>query len=265
MALRLKPSRSVAVTGPVANQDMTGEKSPPEKYVQPNMATKQLAILVRSAVDINDALRAISDQVEYEELRSIYIRIRELISEGKSLSEAHGQFPKVFSSIYVNMLGAAEKSGALPLVLQRLSDFIFYQIEIKRKVVGALTYPAMMIVMAILVVFFLFVKVMPGLTKSFLSLKVVLPWYSIWMNNISAWMIHWWFLSLCVVVLTVIGIMAWSKTKSGIQKLDAILFKLPVVGILIQKVALSRFSKTLSTILASTNKHYLWLKQVKSG
>lgn len=223
----------------------------PPKPIDIALATKQFAILLRAAVDINDALRAVSDQVENEELKSIYVRIRELLSEGKSLSDAHAQFPKVFSSIYVNMIAAAEKSGALTLVMQRLSEFIFYQIEIRRKVIGALTYPAFMIVMAIGVVFYLFVKIMPQLSKSFTSLKVTLPWYTIMMNNISAWMQSWWLVCLIVISGSIFGLFTWSKTEKGKRKIDAFVYDAPVIGPVIQRVTVSRFSKTLSTILSS--------------
>jgi len=215
------------------------------------IATKQFAILMKAGIDINDALRAVADQVENAELKSVYVRIRELVSEGKSLSEAHRQFPKIFTTIYVNMIGAAERSGALPTVLQRLSDFMFYQIEIKRKVVGALTYPALMVVMAIAVVLYLFIKVMPQLTESFKSLDVVLPWYTILMNNISEVIQRWWLIALIFLGITIAGFIYASKTEKGRQRIDSMLFNVPIFGPLIQKVTLSRFSKTLSTILNS--------------
>ncbi|RDB35685.1 type II secretion system F family protein [Spirobacillus cienkowskii] len=223
----------------------------PPKQEDIAVATKQFAILLRSAVDINDALRAISEQVENEELKSVYIKIRELVSEGKSLSDAHKNYPKVFSSIYTNMIAAAEKAGALPLVMQRLSEFINYQIEIKRKVVGALTYPALMIVMAFAVVIYLFVKVMPQMTKSFTTLKVTLPWYTELMNDISNWMQNWWLFCISVLGASVFGIYTWSKTPKGRYKIDLFLYTAPILGPLIQRVTISRFSKTLSTILSS--------------
>ncbi len=223
----------------------------PPKQEDIAIATKQFAILLRSAVDINDALRAISEQVENEELKSVYIKMRELVSEGKSLSDAHKNFPKVFTSIYINMIAAAEKAGALPLVMQRLSEFISYQIEIKRKVVGALTYPALMVVMAIAVVTYLFVKVMPQMTKSFTTLKVTLPWYTIIMNDISTWMQDWWLVCVILLSCAIFGIYSWSKTVKGKYKIDLFMFTAPIIGPLIQRVTVSRFSKTLSTILSS--------------
>jgi general secretion pathway protein F len=215
------------------------------------MSTKQLSILVKAAVDISESLRSISDQVENDELKSIYVKIRELVSEGKSLSYAHAQFPKVFSPIYTNMLAAAEKSGALPLVLRRLSDFMSYQLAIKRKVVGALTYPAIMIVVAIGVTIFLFVNVLPKITKAFSSLKVTLPWYSIMLNNISAWLQSNWIICLVLVFVAILGLQAWIRTPKGRYKWDKFLYTGPVVGPLIQRVCVSRFTKTLSTVLSS--------------
>lgn len=223
----------------------------PPKQEDIALATKQFAILLRSGVDINDALRAISDQVENAELQAIYLKIRELVSEGKSLSEAHSKFPKVFTAIYINMIAAAERSGALPLVMQRLSDFIFDQIEIKRKVVGALTYPLMMVVMAIAVVLYLFIKIMPQLTSSFSSLNVTLPWYTIMMNNISAVIQHWWIIFLSSLAFLIVAVFYYSKTPSGRQRIDMILFRMPIFGVLTQKITISRFAKTLSTILVS--------------
>ncbi len=223
----------------------------PPKQEDIAIATKQFAILLRSAVDINDALRAISEQVENEELKSVYIKMRELVSEGKSLSDAHKNFPKVFTSIYTNMIAAAEKAGALPLVMQRLSEVINYQIEIRRKVVGALTYPALMVVMAIAVVIYLFVKVMPQMTKSFTSLKVTLPWYTIIMNDISTWMQDWWLVCIILLSCSIFAIYSWSKTVKGKYKVDLFMYTAPVIGPLIQRVTVSRFSKTLSTILSS--------------
>ncbi len=223
----------------------------PPKMEDIAIATKQFSILLKSAVDINDALRAVSQQVENEELSCIYIRVRELVSEGKSLSAAHTPFAKIFGSIYINMIGAAEKAGALPLVMQRLSEFIEYQIDIRRKIVGALTYPALMVVMAIGVVIYLFVKIMPQMTKSFTALKVTLPWYTILMNNVSAWMIQWWVVCLSILVGSIVSIFTWSKSPKGKESLDRFLYRAPIFGILIQKVTVSRFSKTLSTVLSS--------------
>ncbi len=236
------------LSGGTLMQKLTRKAPTPEDV---SIATKQFSILIRAAVDISESLRSISDQVENEELRSIYVKIREMVSEGKSLSHAHAQFPKVFSSIYTNMIAAAEKSGALPLVMRRLSDFMMYQLAIKRKVVGALTYPAIMVLVAIGVTIFLFVSVLPKITKAFSSLKVTLPWYSVLLNDISAWLQANWVLCLVAAGLAAVGFRYWVRTPKGKYKFDRFAYTAPVIGPVMQRVAISRFAKTLSTVLSS--------------
>lgn len=214
-------------------------------------ATKQFAILSKAGVDFNESLRSISEQVSNAELASIYSKIRELVSEGKRLSDAHKEFPKVFSPIYVNMIAAAERSGALPLVLKRLSDFIFYSIEIKRKLVGALMYPAIMVVITFGITIFLFVSVLPKITKALSSLKVTLPWYTVAINNMSAFLQNYWIIMIVCILVSILSFYYWSKTKSGRYKLDKFMFNAPIVGPLMQGITISRFSKTLSTVLSS--------------
>jgi general secretion pathway protein F len=215
------------------------------------IATKQLAILISAAVDINEAIKAVADQVENQELKSVYIRIRDLISEGKSLSDAHKQFPEVFSNVYVNMIAAGERAGALGIVLSRLSSFMLYQIAIKRKLIGALTYPAILFVASIAVTIFLFVNVIPKMMGAFKSLNAVLPWYTLLVNDISVFLQEWWLPLLGGFIGTIVLLFLWTRTKDGRYKFDKFLFKSFYIGDIVQRVAISRFSKTLSTVLSS--------------
>jgi len=215
------------------------------------LATKQFAILTRAAVDVSEALRSIAEQVENPKLRIVYSKIRESVSEGKSLSDSHKEFPDIFPGVYINMIAAAEKAGALPIVLARLAEFTAWQIAIKRKVVGALITPAIMVVVAIGVTLFLFVNVLPKITKAFSSLKVTLPWYSIMLNNISAWLQERWWIVVIALILAVIGFLRWKETSAGRRQFDMFTYNMPVFGPLVQRVAVSRFSKTLSTVLSS--------------
>jgi general secretion pathway protein F len=214
-------------------------------------ATKQFAILAKAGVDFNEALRSVSEQVENDELRSVYAKIRDLVSEGRSLSDAHKEFPNVFPPIYTNMIAAAERSGALPTVLRRLSDFIFYTIEIRRKLVGALSYPAFMLVVTIAITIFLFVNILPKITKALASLRVTLPWYTVWVNNISQFLQLYWMWGILLMLLAVVGLLAWKNTPQGRYKFDKFMYTAPLFGELIQRIGLSRFSKTLSTVLSS--------------
>lgn len=223
----------------------------PPKPEDVALATKQFAVLIRAAVDLSESLKALADQVENGELKSIYIRMRELVSEGRTLSDAHKQFPKVFSPIYTNMIGAAEKTGALHLVLQRLSDYMYWSVAIRRKVVSALSYPAFMFVAAIGVVMFLFVSILPKMTKALSSMRVTLPWYTRMLNDISAFLQAYWLHGLIGMSVTVAAYIAWSRTVKGRAIIHRTLFHAPVSGPLVQRIAISRFSKTLATVLAS--------------
>jgi len=229
-------------------QALTRKAAKPEDVA---LATKQLAILVRSAVDISEALKSVSEQLENEELKAIYVKIREQVAEGKSLSEAHKQFPKVFTSIYTNMIAAAEKAGALAVVLTRLAEFIQYQVAIQRKVVGALTYPAFMVLAAVGIMMFMFISVLPKITKAFSTLKVTLPWYTVALNNFSSLLQSYWVVTLVVLVVVLVGVISWVRNPKGRRQLDYYLYTAPIAGPLMQRVAVSRFSKTLATILSS--------------
>lgn len=226
-------------------------KRKPPKPEDLSMATKQFAVLTKAAVDVSEALKAISEQVENEELASVYFKLRELVSEGKSISDAHRTFPKVFSPLYTNMIAAAERAGALPVVLKRLSDFITYQITVKRKVIGALTYPAIMVVMSMSITIFLFVNVLPKISKAFSSMKVTLPWYSIMMNNISSFLQAYWLPGIIFIGISIVALMYWIRTPKGKYKFDGFILKLPIFGPVLEKVAVSRFAKTLATVFGS--------------
>lgn len=248
--LQCKESNDAAAASGKSSLWQSLNRRPP-KQEDVGQATKQFAVLTRAAVDLSESLRAISEQVENPELRAIYVRMRELVSEGKSLADAHREFPKVFTPIYVNMIAAAEKSGALTVVLQRLSEFIFWSISIRRKVIGALSYPAFMLVMSMAIVIFLFVNILPKMTKALASMRVTLPWYTKLLNDISALMQAYWMHGILLFTVSTIAYVMWSRTAKGRRTIHRYMYRAPLFGPLIQRVAISRFAKTLSTVLTS--------------
>jgi general secretion pathway protein F len=149
------------------------------------------------------------------------------------------------------MLAAAEKSGALPLVLRRLADFIFYSIDIKRKITGALSYPAFMLVLTLAITIFLFVSILPKISKALSSLRVTLPWYTVLLNQLSTFLQAYWLWGIMLLFLVGAAFAYWKKTPSGRYKFDHYMYRAPLFGHLVQRVGISRFSKTLSTVLAS--------------
>ncbi len=215
------------------------------------ITTRQFATLIQAHVPLDDSLRALTAQVENIVLRNTMSAVKDQVSEGKSLTEAMTKFPGVFSKLYINMTRAGESSGSLGLVLERLADYLEYQEAVKGKVVSAISYPAIMIIANLSIIAYLFVSVVPKLTKVFANLKVPLPWYTSALIRISEFVQNRWYVIILVVVLGVVTFKSWVASEKGRRKFDGICLKLPLFGAIIQRVNISRFTTTLSTLLSS--------------
>lgn len=213
--------------------------------------TRQFATLQTAAVPLDESLRALTQQVENPVLKNALSSVKDQISEGKSLADALSAFPGVFDRLYVNMVRAGESSGTLALVLERLADFIEYQVKIRGQIVSAMTYPAVMIIASSSIIVFLFVSVVPKLQKVFVSLKVQLPWYTELLIKTSEFLQSYWWLVGAGLVFAYFAFKYWLATEAGRRKFDEIALKLPVFGPIILRTNVSRFTRTLSTLLNS--------------
>ncbi len=213
--------------------------------------TRQFAVLSNAHVPLDESLKALTAQVESKVLRNTLQAVRELVSEGKSLGDAISQYPGVFNRLYVNMVRAGEQSGTLGLVLDRLSDYMEKQEEAKGQVISAMTYPAVMIAANLLVIGYLIMSLVPKLQKVFVSLKAPLPWYTAAIIAFSEWLQSYWF--VVPILLFVVGFTfrQWVTSPVGRKKFDTFLLAVPVFGGLIMRMQVSRFTQTLSTLLAS--------------
>lgn len=215
------------------------------------ITTRQLATLVGAGIPLVDALTALVDQVEHPRLRRIISQVKQRVNEGSSLGDALAAHDKVFSNLYINMIRAGESSGALDIVLVRLADFTESQAKLRSKVVGALAYPAVMMIVAVVIVGILFTSVIPKVTQIFVDMDVVLPFYTralIWGSDFAQ---NYWYVVLGMGALTVVAIRAWLRTPSGRLKAHRMQLKVPVLGNLVRLIAMSRFSRTLATLLGS--------------
>jgi len=140
--------------------------------------TKQLATLVRAGIPLNDAIGAMTDQVEKEELKRVLASVREQINQGTAFATALAEHPKVFPPLYVNMVAAGEASGTLESVLERLATFMDSQARLRGKVSAALAYPILMLIIGTVLITVLMVGVVPKVTAIFASLDRALPWYT---------------------------------------------------------------------------------------
>jgi general secretion pathway protein F len=161
------------------------------------------------------------------------------------------RFPRIFSDLYVNMISAGENSGALDVVLNRLADFTESQNRLRNKIRATLAYPVIMIFLSIGIVSFLMTYVVPKITKLFESTKLTLPLPTVILIKISNFLKQNWWLMLIGLLLLVIFSQWYGRTPRGRKRYDRIALKMPIFGKLILKIAVSRFAKTLSTLLSS--------------
>ncbi|OFX22368.1 MAG: type II secretion system protein GspF [Anaeromyxobacter sp. RBG_16_69_14] len=215
------------------------------------ITTRQLAVLVGAGVPLVEALSALVDQVDHERMKRIISDVRQHVNEGSSLADALASHGKVFSSLFVNMIRAGESSGALEIVLVRLSDFTESQARLRSKVIGTLTYPAAMLCIGTVIMGILFAVVIPKITKIFEDTKVTLPWTTRALIGFSTTVHDWWWAFLLFFAALVVLFLRWRRTPAGRAAWDSWVLTAPLFGNLIRQIAIARFSRTLATLLKS--------------
>lgn len=213
--------------------------------------TRQLATLVRAGVPLVDSISALTEQVEKEQLVRVLSAVRETLNEGTSFAKSLGMHPKAFQPLYVNMVAAGEASGNLEAVLERLADFMEGQARLKGKVASALAYPVLMMLIGGLLVGFLMVAVVPKVTSIFENLGQTLPWNTRLLIFSSDMLADYWWLLITLAVITTVVFQRWRSRPEGRLRWDTMQLGWPVFGRLNLLVAVSRFTRTLSTLLSS--------------
>lgn len=213
--------------------------------------TRMMATLLKAGIPLVEALNALVDQVEKESLQAALDDIRRKVNEGTSFAQALGDHPKIFDDLYINMVRAGESSGNLDVVLSRLTEFLDAQVELRGKVTGAMVYPIIMGLLGTGIVAFLFTFVIPKVMLLFEDQDKALPFITEVLVTISSVFAGYWWLIAIVVAGAVYGFRRWRATEQGREIWDAFVLKVPLFGGLIRMVAIARFSKTLSTLLAS--------------
>jgi type IV pilus assembly protein PilC len=217
--------------------------------------TRQFSVMIDAGLPLVQCLEILAQQQENKYFQQILLQVRQDVEEGSTLSAAMARHPRVFDQLYSNMVEAGETGGILDLILQRLSTFIEKIVKLKRDVISALIYPVAVIVLAIAAVAVIMVVVIPQFQNIFLGLLgpgEQLPLPTRIVVGISNFLAGWGGLAVLVAIIgTVVGIRFYYKTKGGRKVIDRILLKLPVFGKILQKIAVARFSRTLSTLLSS--------------
>ena len=215
------------------------------------VATRQLSVLLRSGVPLVEALSALIEQLDHPELKTAFTDTRNQVNEGSTLADALKAHPRIFPSLYINMVAAGEASGTLEEVLARLAEFLDDQARLQSKVKGALAYPIVMAVVVVLILFLMMSVVVPKVTAIFENFNQTLPWYTrllIFVSNIFS--DYWWLLA-ALLAGGIYWFRRWQATEEGRKKWDLFVLDVPLFGPLLTMVAVARFARTLATLLAS--------------
>lgn len=221
------------------------------KKQETTVFTRQLATLLAAGLPLMEALSATIDHVDDPLLKKAITRIREDVREGKSLADAMKVHPRVFSGLYTNMIQAGEASGALDVVLERLADFQESQVRLRNKLWAAMTYPIMMLFIGAGVLIFLFSFVIPQVTKVFEDTGQALPLPTLILISISDFFRLYWWAVVGGIFAVSFAVTKYVKTPQGKARYDRLILRVPMFGKIIKLIAISRFTRTLSTLLAS--------------
>jgi general secretion pathway protein F len=215
------------------------------------LLTRQFATLARAGLTLIECLGTLIEQMENARLKRVLTHVRQQVREGRSLADALQAHPRIFSSIYVNMVRAGEESGTMEIVLARLADYMESQARLLRTVQGALTYPLVMIVVSVVILMFLLAYVVPQVTRIFAETGRSLPLATRILLGVSSFVASYWWVMLLVAASGALLMSRLVRTPSGGAWYDRMLLRLPWVGKVIQRVSIARLSRTLSTLLAS--------------
>ena len=217
--------------------------------------TRQFSVMIDAGLPLVQCLDILAQQQQNKHFQGVLAQVRQDVEEGSTLAAAMSRHVKVFDQLYTNMVEAGETGGILDLILQRLSTFIEKIVKLKRDVISALIYPTAVILMAVAAVAVIMIVVIPQFQNIFLGLLgpgELLPLPTRIVVGISNFLAGWGGLSVLVAIIgTAVGLHLYYKTPKGRRRIDYILLKVPILGSIFLKIAIARFSRTLSTLLSS--------------
>src|SRR5712691_4757929 len=212
--------------------------------------TRQFSVMIDAGLPLVQCLEILAQQQDNKYFQSILMQVRQDVEEGSTLAAAMARHPKVFDQLYANMVEAGETGGILDLILQRLSTFIEKIVKLKRDVISAMIYPAAVILLAIVAIAVIMIVVIPQFQNIFLGLLgpgEPLPLPTRIVVGLSSFLAGWGGLCLLVVIIGIsVALHFYYKTPKGRKRIDGLLLKTPIFGPIFLKIAVARFSRTLS-------------------
>lgn len=212
--------------------------------------TKQLAVLLKAGVPLLQAFELLSEQFGGR-LQSVIVAIKDDLKEGRSLADAMGDYPKIFSNIYVQLVRAGEASGKLEVILERLDEFLTRRAEIRKRVRSAMAMPILQLIVAVAVVAVMMIFVVPQMAANFTMQNKELPKITQIVVNISEFLQHYWIMIIIAAVLCVVGYSYWASTERGRRIIDGLKLRLPFIKYFTKTSAVVQFSSTLGMLIES--------------
>jgi type IV pilus assembly protein PilC len=207
--------------------------------------------MIDAGLPLVQCLEILASQQENKTFKKTLTEIRQAVEGGSTFAAALKQHPKVFTSLYANMVEAGEAGGILDTILNRLAQYMEKAMALKKKVKSAMIYPSTIVSVAVLVVIFLLVFVIPTFKAMFEGFGAALPLPTLIVLEASRIVRSYFLVGVAVIVGAVLGLRWWYGTAGGRTSIDAFLLKTPVFGILIRKVAVAKFTRTLGTLISS--------------
>lgn len=215
------------------------------------ISTRQFSTLISAGLPLEASLSALSEQAEDQKLKEVLTQVKDNVSEGSSLANALNEHPTVFPDLYINLVKAGEASGTLDVVLLRLADFLEKQSALKSKVRSALIYPIFMFFIGMAVVLFMVSFVIPRISKIFEDSQKALPFITVVLIETSNFISQNFIVILILFVAISLLIFRFKNTPRGKMFFDRMALKIPIFGKITSMVVISRFTRTLGTLIAS--------------
>jgi type IV pilus assembly protein PilC len=213
--------------------------------------TRQFSVMIDAGLPLVQCLEILASQQESKNFKRALIQIRQDVESGSSLADAMRKHPKVFNDLYTNMVAAGEAGGILDTILQRLATYIEKAVKLNGQVKSAMIYPVAVISIACIVVAVILWKVIPVFAALFKGLGAELPMPTRVVIALSNFIADFWWLMILVSGTTVYATRKYHSTYKGRRVLDGLLLKVPVLGMLLRKIAVARFCRTLATLTSS--------------
>lgn len=213
--------------------------------------TRQLSTLIDSGLPLLRSLNVLGEQTESPNLKAQIKDAAASVQGGSTFSDALAKHPRTFSKLYVNMIKAGEAGGVLEVVLARLAEFSEKEAAVRAKVKGAMVYPALVILVGVGVVLFLTIAIIPTFVSMFTEVGVTLPLPTRIMVGVSDFLKGFWWVNIAAILALVTIYKMWVRKEKGRYQSDKVKLKIPILGELVKKSCISRFARTLGTLITS--------------